>query len=124
MQEQQSAMMDSLHQQLTLMKLAPEQEQAYIAQYKDTFYLQEQQLSQQIELSNSGSGQTRSILVCLISRAGWIPKMQANSFLQKVSYLMVVEIPSDDQIATARHNIEESGGKRFGAEVAMEAVDM
>ena len=50
--------------------------------------------------------------------------MRADNFLQRVSYLMVVEIPSDEQIATARRNLEDSGGKRFGDEVTVETVDM
>lgn len=65
MQEQQSAMMESLGQQLALMRLPPEQEQAFIKQYQDAFKLQDQQLSQQAELVNAGTSPARTILVRL-----------------------------------------------------------
>ncbi|KEF54375.1 uncharacterized protein A1O9_09541 [Exophiala aquamarina CBS 119918] len=65
-QEQQSATMDILRQQLTLMDLPPEQEQAVIKQYKDVFQVQEQHVSQQAELVNTGTGQVRTIWVRLI----------------------------------------------------------
>lgn len=59
--------MDSLRQQVKLMNLPPEQEQAIIKQYDDAFQLQEQQLSQQAELYNNnkiaGTGQMRTIWV-------------------------------------------------------------
>jgi hypothetical protein len=67
-QEQRSATMDSLRDQLTLMDLLPEQEQAIIKQYKDAFQLQEQQLSQQAALYSTGTGQVRTIWVRLVHR--------------------------------------------------------
>lgn len=63
--EQQSAMMDGLRQQLKLMNLPCEQEQAYIKQYEDAFQLQDQQMSQQTELVNNGTGRMRRIWVRL-----------------------------------------------------------
>ncbi|KAJ9607130.1 hypothetical protein H2200_008202 [Cladophialophora chaetospira] len=103
-QEQQSAMMESLRQQLTQMDLPQEQEQAYIKQYEDAFQLQEQQLSQQSKLVKNGAGQVRRI---------W-----------NVSYLMIVEIPSNERIATARGTLEASGGRQLGLEVAMTTVNI
>ncbi|KAK5064776.1 hypothetical protein LTR84_000610 [Exophiala bonariae] len=103
-QKQQEAMMNSLHQQLTLMNLPPEQERAYIQQYKDAFQLQEQQLAQQTKLLNSGAGHGRRI---------WT-----------LSYLMIVEIPSDEQIATACESLKASDGRQFGPELTMQAVEI
>jgi hypothetical protein len=37
---------------------------------------------------------------------------------------MIVEIPSDEQIATAHTNLEASDGKQFGPEVAMRTVEI
>lgn len=103
-QEQQAATMENLGQQLKLMNLPPAQEQAYIKQYEDAFQLQEQQLSQQAKLVNNGTGQMRTI---------W-----------NVSYLMIVELPTDEQIATARRNLEASDGRQLGSEVAMETIEI
>jgi len=63
--DQQAAMIESLRQQLTLMNLPPEQEQAYMDHYMAAFELQEQQLSQQANLYNSETGQVRKIRVLL-----------------------------------------------------------
>lgn len=123
-QEQQSATMDSLRQQLKLMNLPPEQEQAMIKQYDDAFRLQEQQLSQQAELYNTGTGQMRTIWVRLIRGLFIIHLMLTDNLLQNVSYLMIVEIPSDEQIAAARRNLEASDGRQFGPEVAMRTVEI
>ena len=76
-QEQQSATMDGLRQQLRLMDLPPEQEQGFIKQYEDAFRLQEQQLSQQAELVNTGTGQVRTIWVRLIRQLCILPPADA-----------------------------------------------
>jgi hypothetical protein len=37
---------------------------------------------------------------------------------------MIVEMPSDEQIATAHTNLEASDGRQFGSEVAMSTVEI
>lgn len=58
-QEQQSAMIANLRQQLSVMHLPAEQEQAYIKQYEDAFRLQDQQMTEQEEALNKGLGQRK-----------------------------------------------------------------
>lgn len=123
MLEQQSATMESLHQQLKMMKLSPEQEQAYMKQCTDAFELQEQQMSQQAQMMKNGTGPVRKIWVRLYSLL-CKESMITDSLFQNVSYLMIVEMPSGEEIATARRNLEASSGKKSGSEVAMSTVEI
>ncbi|KAI1322412.1 hypothetical protein F5Y16DRAFT_41407 [Xylariaceae sp. FL0255] len=103
-QEQQLATMDNLRKQLALMNLTPEQEESMIKQYEDAYQLQEQQLRQQEQLYNKGIGPVRKIY--------------------NVSYLMIVEIPSEEQIAKARRYLEASCGKQVDTDVSMGTLEI
>lgn len=99
--DQQAAMIDSLRRQLVLMNLPPEQEKAYMEHYMAGFELQEQQLRQQADFINSQTGQVRKIRV-LLTRS-YTRTRHTNCFVQNVSYLMIVEVPSDRRDCKGPH---------------------
>lgn len=61
LQDQQSAMMATMQQQLQAMNLSPEQQQEYLKQYEDVYGLQKQQFQQQSDLMEKSGQLSRRI---------------------------------------------------------------
>ncbi|OAP63363.1 hypothetical protein AYL99_02590 [Fonsecaea erecta] len=87
--EQQSAMMTTMRQQLQAMNLSPKQQQEYLKQYEDSYNLQLQQIQQQSDFIEKGQWQRRIV--------------------RNILYLMIVDMPSDAQMAAARSQLNSGG---------------
>jgi len=56
--------------------------------------------------------------------ASFVQSTQTNGLIQNVAYLMIVEIPSDEEIAKAHVELDASQGLRFGPEIEMRTVEI
>ncbi|KIW19491.1 hypothetical protein PV08_00063 [Exophiala spinifera] len=99
-QEQQSIVMAGLQQQLQAMSLSPAQQQQYIKQYQDIYEGQLQQVRQQSDLFTKGKLHRRI----------------------DVLYLMIVDMPSDEEMETARTQLRTSGQTRATNKVKFATV--
>ncbi|KIW23398.1 uncharacterized protein PV07_11599 [Cladophialophora immunda] len=102
--EQQSAMMVAMQQQLQAMNLPPEQQQEYLKQYQDLYSLQLQQIQQQSDLVEKGQWQRRIV--------------------RDILYLMIVDMPSDAEMAVARGQLNSAGQVQPTDDVRFTAVDI
>ncbi|OAL30796.1 hypothetical protein AYO22_01416 [Fonsecaea multimorphosa] len=102
--EQQSAMMATMQQQLQAMNLPPEQQQEYLKQYQDLYSLQLQQIQQQSDLVEKGQWQRRIV--------------------RDILYLMIVDMPSDAEMAAARRQLNSAGQAEPTEDVKFTTVDV
>jgi len=102
--EQQSAMMATIQQQLQAMSLPPEQQQEYLKQYQDLYGLQLQQIQQQSDLVERGQMQRRVV--------------------RDILYLMIVDMPSDAEMAVARKQLNDAGQVQPTNDMKFTTVDV
>ena len=125
--EQQSAMMATIQQQLQAMSLPPEQQQEYLKQNQDLYGLQLQQIQQQSDLVERGQMQRRVVRVEFTSPLFTLPcrvRSLTTCKFQDILYLMIVDMPSDAEMAVARKQLNDAGQVQPTNDMKFATVDV
>lgn len=121
-EDQQAATMASLDEQFRYMNLPAEQQEAYIQQYQQAFKQQQELSEQQKKLVEKGawSRRLRNVRLLLI-----LSHIEATNILrQNVLYLMIVNMPSEEDMANAREQTASSNESQPDPNLSLSMVEV